>query len=151
MGSCPCSSESLRRLPCDRSAHNREKLRRRQCPLSSQPPLKRQCIYLLFIRHWSRTRTCREHWLTTLDCSREASSWITSQCSTRTPSWMRRMSAAIQFTGWPEPENRPCTITKSFSVTIVPGSYFSVGGMLLMRLNRPSDQLDMGAVLDVVG
>ncbi len=45
---------------------------------------------------------------------------------------------AIQFTGRPMPENRPCTITKSFSATIVPGSYLSVGGMLLMRLNRPS-------------
>jgi hypothetical protein len=48
------------------------------------------------------------------DCSWAASSWITSQCSIRLPSLIRRMSAAIQFTGWPTPENRPCTITKSF-------------------------------------
>jgi hypothetical protein len=34
--------------------------------------------------------------------------------------------------------NRPCTITKFPSATIVPGSYFNVGGMFLMRLNRPS-------------
>src|SRR5262249_25840389 len=33
------------------------------------------------------------------DCSFVASSWITSQCSTRMPSSIRRMSAAIQFTG----------------------------------------------------
>jgi hypothetical protein len=46
--------------------------------------------------------------------------------------------AAIQFTGWPKPENRPCTVTNSFSATIVPGSDFSVGGMLLMSLKRPS-------------
>ncbi|HYT01501.1 MAG TPA: hypothetical protein VEL70_01245, partial [Candidatus Acidoferrum sp.] len=26
---------------------------------------------------------------------------------------MRTMSDAIQFTGWPKPENRPCTISKS--------------------------------------
>ena len=32
---------------------------------------------------------------------------------------MRRMSAAIQFTGASNPLNRPCTITKSFSATIV--------------------------------
>src|SRR6266446_7092519 len=42
-----------------------------------------------------------------LDCSPVASSWMTSQCSTRTPSSIRRMSAAIQFTGAPNPENRP--------------------------------------------
>lgn len=48
------------------------------------------------------------------------------------------MSAAIQFIGWPNPENRPCTITTSCSATIMPGSYFSVGGRLLMSLNRPS-------------
>jgi len=33
-----------------------------------------------------------------LDCSRVASSWSTSQCSTKIPSLTRRMSAAIQFT-----------------------------------------------------
>src|SRR6266851_1716915 len=71
------------------------------------------------------------------DCSRDASSWITSQCSTRMLSLMRRMSAAIQFTGRPKSEKRPCTITKSPSATIVPGSYLSVVGRLLMRLNRP--------------
>src|ERR1700686_3815185 len=48
-----------------------------------------------------------------LDASRVTSSSITSQCSARSPSLMRTMSAAIQFTGWPKPENRPCTITKS--------------------------------------
>jgi hypothetical protein len=45
---------------------------------------------------------------------------------------------AIQFAGRPLPENRPRTITRSFSATIVPGSYFKVGGVFLMRLNRPS-------------
>src|SRR6202521_4862736 len=73
------------------------------------------------------------------DCSLDASSWITSQCSTRMLSLMRRMSAAIQFTGRPKSEKRPCTITKSPLATIVPGSYLSVVGRLLMRwrLNRP--------------
>jgi hypothetical protein len=53
-------------------------------------------------------------------------------------SLMWRMSAAIQFTGRPKPENRPCTITKSPSATIVSGSYLSVVGRPLMRLNSPS-------------
>jgi len=44
---------------------------------------------------------------------------------------------AIQFTGAPKPLNRPCTITRSPSATIVP-SYLNVGGRLWMRLNRPS-------------
>src|SRR5712671_5841124 len=74
------------------------------------------------------------------DCSRDASSWITSQCSTRMLSLMRRMSAAIQFTGRPKSEKRPCTITKSPSATTVPASYLSVVGRLLMRLNRPPDR-----------
>jgi hypothetical protein len=42
-----------------------------------------------------------------LDCARVFSSWMMSQCSTSRPSSMRRMSAAIQFTGCPKPENRP--------------------------------------------
>jgi len=42
-----------------------------------------------------------------LDCSCVASSWMTSQCSTRTPSSILRMSAAIKFAGAPSPENRP--------------------------------------------
>jgi hypothetical protein len=33
---------------------------------------------------------------------------------------MRKMSAAIQFAGPPNPENRPCTMTKLPSATIVP-------------------------------
>jgi hypothetical protein len=37
-----------------------------------------------------------------------------------------------QFTGASKPLNRPCTITRSPSATIVPGSYFNLGGMLLM-------------------
>src|SRR5579872_2258424 len=72
------------------------------------------------------------------DCSRETSSWITFQCSTRTLFLIRRMSAQIQFTDGPKSENHPCTTTKCPSVTIVPGSYLSVGGRLWMRLNRPS-------------
>src|SRR5712692_3691587 len=72
------------------------------------------------------------------DCSSVASSWITSQCSTRIPSLIRTMSAEIQFNGSPKPENRPCTITKSPSATIVPASYFRVGGILLIRSNSPS-------------
>src|SRR5882672_1811971 len=39
-----------------------------------------------------------------LDCASVASSSMTSQCSTRRPSLMRTMSAAIQFAGWPCPE-----------------------------------------------
>jgi len=70
--------------------------------------------------------------------SRVASSWITSRCSTRNPSLMRRVSAAIQSTGRPKAENRPCTIIKSPSATIVPGLYFRVEGRLLTRLNSPS-------------
>src|SRR6267142_2333766 len=73
-----------------------------------------------------------------LDSAWEASSWRTSQCSTRTPSTMRRMSAAIQLFGRPCPEKRPWTITKSPSATITPCSYLSVGGALLIRLKRPS-------------
>src|SRR5437660_499967 len=45
---------------------------------------------------------------------------------------------------------RPCTITKSFSATIVPGSYFSVGGMLLMTLKRPSRPGSIVGAVDVV-
>ena len=46
-----------------------------------------------------------------LDRSWVASSWMTSQCSTRIPSSMWRMSAAIQFAGAPNPEKRPWTMT----------------------------------------
>src|SRR5438309_7827114 len=84
------------------------------------------------------------------DCSWVASSCITSQCSIRIPSLIRRTSAAIQFTGAPKPLNRPCTITRSPSATIVPGSYFNVGGMLLMRLNTLTTRCDMSPVLNVV-
>jgi hypothetical protein len=40
---------------------------------------------------------------------------------------MRTISATIQITGAPKPLNRPCTITKSPSATIVPGSHFKLG------------------------
>ena len=53
---------------------------------------------------------------------------LISQCSSRTPSFMRIMSVAI--TGRPMPENRPWMMTKSPSATITPGSYLRVGGML---------------------
>jgi hypothetical protein len=43
------------------------------------------------------------------DDSSDASSWITSQCSARTPSSRRMTSSTIQFVGWPIPENRPWT------------------------------------------
>jgi hypothetical protein len=46
--------------------------------------------------------------------------------------------ATIQFTGSPMPEYRPWTMTKSPSATNTPGSYLSVGGVLLTKLNRPS-------------
>ena len=39
-----------------------------------------------------------------LDCTCVASSWMTSQCSTRIPSCIRRMSAAIQFAYASNPE-----------------------------------------------
>jgi hypothetical protein len=51
---------------------------------------------------------------------------------------MRIISVAIQFTGSPMPENRPWMMTKSPSATITPGSYLRVGGMLLIKLKRPS-------------
>ena len=51
-----------------------------------------------------------EHRPTLFDSASDASSSITSQCSTRTPSTTRTMSAAIQFFAAPKPENRPCTI-----------------------------------------
>ncbi len=53
--------------------------------------------------------------------------------------------------GRPCPEKRPWTITKSPSATMTPGSYVSVDGTFLIRLERPSRPgLDMSAVLDVV-
>src|SRR2546426_12821400 len=63
---------------------------------------------------------------------------------------MRRISAAIQFTGAPKPLNRPCKITKSPSATMVPGSY--------LRWRKALDEIeqaftarrDMSAVLDIV-
>src|SRR5260370_37411941 len=66
------------------------------------------------------------------------SSSITSQCSASTPFSMRTISAAIQFAGSPKLENRPCTMTKFSSATIVPCSYLRVGGRLLLRLNTHS-------------
>src|SRR4029077_3523250 len=72
------------------------------------------------------------------DCSSVASSSMTSQCSARTPFSMRTISAAIQLTGRPIFENRPCKIAKSPSATMVPRSYLRVGGRLLMRSKRPS-------------
>src|SRR5262249_38704004 len=71
------------------------------------------------------------------DSALVASSWITSQCSRKTSSLMRRMSATTQFLG-KAPEYRPWIITNSPSATTVPGSYLRVGGRLLMRLNNPS-------------
>ena len=41
-------------------------------------------------------------------------------------------------TGAPNPEKRPCTITKSPSATITPASYFRVVGSDFIRLNSPS-------------
>jgi hypothetical protein len=64
---------------------------------------------------------------------------------------MHTISAAIQFTETPKPLNRPCTITRSPSATIVPGSYFDVGGKLLMRLKKTlATGCDVGAVLNGV-
>jgi hypothetical protein len=54
----------------------------------------------------------------------------------RRPFSIRRMSAAIQFTGRPKAENRPWMIAKSSSATINPGSYFRVSGRLLIRLKN---------------
>src|SRR6266446_10691486 len=86
------------------------------------------------------------------DDSRVASSWITSQCSASTPSTRRRMSAAIQAVGWPNPENRSWIITRSPSATIIPGSYFSVGGDALDQIEQAfASGRDVSAVLDVVG
>src|SRR5882672_5568563 len=86
------------------------------------------------------------------DDSRETSSSMTSQCSASKPPTMRTMSAAIQFFGAPWPEKRPWTITNSPSATMSPGSYFSVGGVLLIRLKNPlTTRLNVSAMLDVVG
>jgi len=41
------------------------------------------------------------------------------------------------------PEYRPWTITKSPSATTLPGSYFRVGGRLLMRLNILTSRCDV--------
>src|SRR5260370_19041232 len=48
------------------------------------------------------------------------------------------LRAVLQFTGVPKLLNRPSTITRSPSGKIIPNSYFNVGGVLLMRLNRQS-------------
>src|SRR5712671_2778549 len=103
-----------------------------------EPPLRR-CDVSDFYRALALVANARPNIGRPLfDCSCVTSSWITSQCSTRTPSSMRTMSAATQFTGRPKFENRPCTMTKFPSATIVPGSYLRAGGRLLMRSNKPS-------------
>jgi hypothetical protein len=66
------------------------------------------------------------------------------------------MSAAIQAVGWPNPENRPWIITSSPSATIIPGSHFSVGGILLIDHLDQIEQAfasgrDVSDVLDAVG
>ena len=54
-------------------------------------------------------------------------------------------------TGAPKSLNRPCTITKSPSATIVPASYFNVGGMLFDEMEQTlTTWCDMSAVLNVV-
>src|SRR5712692_3239153 len=101
--------------------------------------LKDDATYLLFVGHSLTSRTCRR---TFADHSLIVLVWprLRSRPNARPEChpWTRTMSAAIQFTGAPIPLNRPCTITKSPSATIVPGSYFNAGGRLLIRLNRPS-------------
>jgi hypothetical protein len=71
----------------------------------------------------------------------------TSQCSTRTASAMRTMSAAIQLRGCPVPENLPWTIPNSSWAKIRPASYRSAASTLRVSLNRPSqpwrDMLDV--------
>ena len=72
------------------------------------------------------------------DVANEASSWMTSQCSFRTPFSRRTMSTTIQSDGRPIPENRPCSITKSPSAMMVWFSYRKVAGALRMRSNKPA-------------
>src|SRR5258708_16528592 len=56
------------------------------------------------------------------DCSRDASSWITSQCSTRLLPLMRRISAALLFTASPTSAIRPSPLTHAPSSRCVTGS-----------------------------
>jgi len=68
------------------------------------------------------------------------------------PSATRTTSAAIQFLGLPVPE-KPTMDDHVivFQQRSGPGSYFSVGGVLLTRLNRPvAPRPDVCAVLNVV-
>ena len=68
-------------------------------------------------------------------------------CSAIIPSLMRMMSAVIHFTGWPKPEIRPLTITKSPSV---PGSYLSVGGLAFNEVEQAlATRRDASTVLNV--
>src|SRR5208283_4538640 len=77
---------------------------------------------------------------------------MTSQCSTSTPSLMRRMSAAIQFTGAPKPENRPWIITRSPSATIHSRLILQRRGDALYQIEQAfASGRDVSAVLDVVG
>jgi hypothetical protein len=65
---------------------------------------------------------------------------------------MRIMSAAIQFTGRPMPENRPWMMTKSPSATITPGSYLRVGGDAFDQVEETvAARLNVCTVLNVVG
>jgi hypothetical protein len=48
------------------------------------------------------------------------------------------MSATIQLAGAPKPEKLPCTMRKSPSAKITPGSYLSVAVRPRTRLNRSS-------------
>src|SRR2546422_568960 len=81
-----------------------------------------------------------------LDSACDASSSTTSQCSTSIPSTTRTKSATIQFFACPKPEKRLCTITNSPSATICSWSCLKVGGMLLIRLKRPSRPGSMWAL-----
>src|SRR5258705_3134617 len=53
---------------------------------------------------------------------------------------MRKMPAAIQFTGAPNPETRPCTITKLPSATIVQ----ALGGQLKPGLRTTPIRIQVG-------
>jgi len=55
-----------------------------------------------------------------------------------------RMFRCDPATGRPKSENRPCTIYEISIARSFPGSYLSVGGRLLTRLNSPRDPARYG-------
>lgn len=65
---------------------------------------------------------------------------------------IRRMSAAIQLTGWPKPEDRPCAMTKSPSAAMTPGLILESRWETFDQVEQPfAARCDVSAVLNVAG